>query len=125
MGLIDGWLGAGPDIRPLASEKTERAILAWRRISEKPTSIVVKTSSGSLAAQTVRIESDSRATDTKTVAGGSPRRKVIIFGVYDHPTVANTNLKEGWYFNLGEDRYNIQDVIYTLGEVQAIAEAVR
>lgn len=123
---IKVWLEAPNPITNLATEKAQRAALAWRRIQAKPTSVVFKTAAGvAIAAQTVRVESDSRATVSKSVAGAAPRRKAIVFGIRDHATLANTDIKEGYTFNLETDKYVVQDVIITLGEVQGIAEATR
>lgn len=108
------------------SEDT-RAVQAWNRITDKPTSVVFRTPADvDLASQTVRIESDSNATENESTAGKAPTRKVIVFGVVNHPSssIADTNMQEGYRFNYGNDQYRIMDVVVTLGELQGIAEAV-
>lgn len=119
------WL-ANPGTRLLRDREALRAITAWNRILEKPTLVRFKPEFGDrLEEQTVRLESDSRASVTAAISGATPRRKVTVFGVINHPTVADTDIKEGYTFNYEQDTYVIQDVIITLGEKQGIAEATR
>lgn len=113
------WLGQGDAI-----SAAERAALAWRRIQAKPSSVAFKSPAGAtLTAQTVRIESDSSASPAESAAGLAPRRKVVLFGIRQHATLADTDMKEGYRFVLGSDEYRIMDVIDTIGERQAICEA--
>jgi hypothetical protein len=101
-----------------------RAAFAWRRINEKPDSIAFKNAAGTvLAAQTVRVESDNSATLAEGVAGAAPKRKVVVFGVRNHATVADTDIKEGYRFVYLNDEYRCVDIILTLGEIQGIFEA--
>jgi hypothetical protein len=107
-----------------AIDETFRAVKAWNRINDKPTAVAFKTVAGTtLAAQTVRIESDNTVTESEGAAGQGPVRKVIVFGVQNHPIVTDTDMKEGYRFNYGNDQYRIVDVISTLGELQGIGEA--
>jgi len=119
------WLGAEGDLAALpTATEAERAALAYARILDKPTSVTFKTPAGAtLAAQTVRLESDSRATLAESEAGAAPRRKLIVFGVSGHDTVADTNMAEGYRFVSGNDEYVVRDIIETLGEIQGVAEA--
>lgn len=110
-----------------AIDEEPRAVLAWRRILDKPTSVSFRTAAGSsVGAQTVRIEHDSRATQPTSAAGQAAVRTVTIFGVRDHPdsTVADTNIAANYRFVLLGEEYRVVDVVRTLGEVQAFAEAV-
>lgn len=117
---ISAWLGAGTAI-----SETERAALAWRRIQHKPASVAFRTPAGAtLAAQTVRIESDTSASLSTSAAGAGATRKVIVFGIRNHATLPDTVVGEGYRFVWSDDMYTVTDVIVTLGEVQAIAEAV-
>lgn len=122
---FSGWLTDAGDLagNPTSTEQL-RSALAWKRINDKPTSVAFKPTSGAtLAAQTVRIESDSAASAAESAAGAAPRRKVVIFGVRNHATVADTIVAEGYRFVLNNDEYRVIDLILTLGEVQAICEA--
>lgn len=107
-----------------AIAEAPRAVRAYSRIQDKPTSVVFKTPAGTvLTAQTVRLESDDRAAESEGAAGMAPVRKVIVFGVQNHPTITDTDMKEGYRFVHLQDEYMIVDVISTLGELQATAEA--
>jgi hypothetical protein len=100
-----------------------RAADAWQRINDKPLSVAFKTTSGTtLAAQTVRVESDNSATPAESAAGVAPKRKVIVFGVRGHLTVANTDIKEGYRFVYAGDQYRCVDVILQTGEIQGVFE---
>lgn len=117
---ISAWLGVGTPIG-----ERERAALAWRRIQHKPTSVSFRTPAGvTLAAQQVRIESDTSATMAESVAGAGAKRKVIVFGIRNHDTLPDTQVGEGYRFVWAQDMYTVVDVIVTLGEVQAVSEAV-
>jgi hypothetical protein len=116
---------SGDYINPDLDRSAIRAILAWGRISAKPYQITFKTPSGRIAAQTVRLESDSRISIAESAAGLAPVRKVTIFGIKDHPDLPDTDIKEGYTFFYQEDTYFVRDVIHTLGEVQGISEARR
>jgi len=48
---------------------------------------------------------------------------VIVFGVRNHATVSNTDIKEGYRFVYLDDMYTCVDTIITLGEIQGIFEA--
>lgn len=124
MPSINAWLADAGDLAavPTATE-AQRAVLAYRRILDKPTSVSFRTPAGAtLSAQTVRVESDSTASPAASAAGQGAVRRVVVFGVKGHPTVAATVMEEGYRFVLGNDLYTIVDVIETLGERQGIAE---
>ena len=110
---------------PLYAKRiAQRAQDAVRRISEKPRSVVFRTAAPQLVtlpAQTVRIEPSSNVGEITSSSGASPIREVIIFGVRGHSSVPDTNIDEGYTFNIEGDRYTVRDVIVTLGEVQAVA----
>jgi hypothetical protein len=116
---------------PTAAQRTarerRRAAHAWRRINDKwtvVTSVAFRTSAGvTLAAQSVRIESDNTATPAESAAGAAPKRKVIVYGVRNHATLTDTDIKEGYTFVYLNDLYRCTDIIVTLGEVQGIFEA--
>jgi len=122
---MSAWLGAGGDLSAVPTEtEAERAAMAWRRINDKPTSVAFKTPNDvTLAAQTVRLESDNRSSLSESEAGRAPVRKLIVFGVRNHDTIADTVMAEGYRFVSGNDEYVIRDIITTLGEIQGIAEA--
>lgn len=101
-----------------------RAALAWKRIQNKPTEVVFRTAAGvDLVPQTVRLESDSGASERERAAGTGPTRKLVVFGIQGHPHVTDTDMAEGYRFNHGNDQYRIIDVVSTIGELQGVAEA--
>lgn len=107
-----------------------RALDVWRSIEGKPSEVVfVKpgalTKSGStpavtLPAQTVRIENDNRATIVQGMAGVAPKRNAVVFGVRDHPTIADCDMNEGYTFDHEGDHYRCTDVIVSPGQVKGI-----
>lgn len=109
-----------------AIDEDHRAALAWRRIQDKPTSVAFKKPDGTtVGAQTVRIEPDTSVSEAESPAGTGPRRKVVVFGVQNHPdgSVSDTDVAEGYRFILNNDEYRIVGLIRTLGEIQAFGEA--
>jgi len=105
-----------------AKRIAQRAQDAARRIGEKPTSVVFKTAAGAtLPAQSLRLEYDNRASLASSAAGAAPRMNVIIYGVRGHPTLVDSDIKEGYRFNFGGDAYSVADIILQLGEIQGIA----
>ena len=123
---FDSWLAGSNYILPTPAETTaERAANAWRMINDNPSSVAFKKPDGTvLAAQTVRLERDNRASLAQSAAGNAPRANLIVFGVLDHPSIADTDMDEGYRFNANGDAYRIIDVIRTLGEIQGVAEAI-
>lgn len=108
-----------------AIDANGRSAAAWKRINDKPTSVAFKTTNGTvLSAQTVRLEWDSNASESESPAGVTAVRKLIIFGVRDHATVANTNVGEGYRFVYSGDEYRVIDTLLTIGEIQAFCEVV-
>lgn len=111
-------IGVGEAIDPAA-----RAVDAWKRISDKPSSITTKRVG---EPQTVRIELDNYGTESSgdNAAGRSSIRKGIIFGVRDHPTVDDTDIQRDDRFALDGIQYKVIDIVLTLGEIQASFEAM-
>lgn len=108
-----------------AIEAGPRAALAWRRIQDKPTSLSFRKPDGStVGAQTVRVELSESQQAAQSPAGAQTVRDVVIFGVRDHETVADTDVASGYRFVLNGKEYQVRDVVETLGEVQARCEVV-
>ena len=123
---FSAWLGAAGSLAatPTATE-AERAALAWRRINDKPSSVAFRTNAGAtIAAQTVRIEYDNVESPTTGNAGKAGKRGVIVFGVLNHATVADSDIKDGYRFALGNDEFRCNAVIDTIGERQGLFEAI-
>jgi hypothetical protein len=121
MSDLINWISAtAPTAAQRAAREDRRAAHADRRVNDKwevTSTVAFKNAAGTtLAAQEVRIESDNSATPSESVAGGAPKRKVIVFAV------AGTDIKEGYRFVYQNDSYRCVDVIQQLGEVQGIFE---
>lgn len=121
---ISAWLSDAGDLAATPVETIQqRAALAYRRILDKPSSVAFKTPAGTtLSAQTVRIEPDSSAGTATSEAGGAQVRKTVVFGVRGHATQADTDIKDGYRFTLGNDEYRCQGVLLTHGEIQGLFE---
>jgi hypothetical protein len=122
MPSISGWLGNN---RLTPVNAGIRAVAAWKRINDKPVSIVVTRGGANQAAQTVRIEFDEIQTDV-SAAGDVSRRNLVIFGVKDHPSesITDTSLLPKDLVKYGGLNYEIRDVIDLPGEIQARATRI-
>lgn len=121
---FDLWLDSTDDlIETPAEDEAARAVAAWRRINDKPTSITVIRVG---TAQTVRLEYDTAAGERGGEAGTAGVRGLIVFGVRNYPggTPANTNIRRNDRFIYGSEEYQVIDVMETLGEIQAHAEVI-
>lgn len=115
------WLGTNTNTRPSA---TERAVAAWDRIQDKPSSITIKRGSTTLPAQTVRIEYNVETSEVIGATGISSKRRLTVFGIQDHPSEDDTNIQRGDQFAHEGMIFKVIDMIPTLGEIQARAEAI-
>lgn len=121
---LNAWLGTSGLINSTTRAEA-RAALAWKRINDKPTSVVFTTGAGAvLSAQIVRLEYDDGVSEAQSVTGPTPVRRLVIFGIKDHATEPDTVVDEGYRLWADGDEYTCIDVIYSIGEVQAIFEAV-
>lgn len=124
LGLSSWIAGIVKSARSLIVKEDVYAAQSWRRISENPSYVVFRTPGGTkLPIQTVRIESDNRASVATGPAGTAPVRQMIIYGIVNHSTLPDTIMKEGYTFIYRNDEYTCKDVIVTLGELQGIWEA--
>lgn len=126
---LSSWLsGTKKTAGQRATREQRRAAHADRRVNDKweiTTTVAFKNVAGTtLAAQEVRIESNNSATPAESVAGNAPKRKVIVYGVRDHATLADIDIKEGYRFVLHDDEYRCVDIILNPGEIQGVFEAV-
>lgn len=125
---LDGWLES-PTFA--LSGAASRAASEWRRILDRPSSIVISRGQGTrartLAAQTVRLESD----DTSSVRQSQAENMVVgvqhvtVFGIRDHATRADTDIERSDRFFIDGVTYEVISIMTPPGEVQAICEAVR
>lgn len=104
---------------------TSRAADAWRRISDKPTSITLVRDDVAQAAQTVRIEYSVAFKEPSGGAGQLAVGTATVFGINDHATLADTDLQRNDQFLVDDTIYVVQQVVKLPGEVQARCEAVQ
>ena len=108
-----------------------RAQRVWLKILRKPVSVVMtrpgtltkggKAPDTILAAQTVRVALDNRPTEVVGVAGSAPRFQATVYGVRDHPdaAVTDTDIEEGYTFDMDGDHYRCVNVKLVPGGKQA------
>lgn len=122
-----------PDLNTLLAQRGQRginaavrAVRAWQRIQDRPTTITVYRGNPAAAqtAQTVRVEFDNTTAQVIRQAGQAAQQGVILFGVRDHPDtdVLDTDLKKGDRVTLSDGNYQVISVLDLPGEIQARAE---
>lgn len=107
----------------LVMSATARAADAWQRIQDKPTSITIRRNGVAQDAQTVRIEFDDTAVERLGDNAVPGRQTVVIFGIRNHATLDDTDIKPGDAFFFENKNYQILSRIDTTGEIQAIGQA--
>lgn len=118
-----------PDFTAWVSEERERvrALDAWLRIQEQPTSITIRRGTETLDPQTVRVEVGDSAREDLDVRRGlnvlPGVQRAVLFGVRNHPTESDTDVRRGDRFVIGATEYEVIAVIEAAGEVQAVCEA--
>jgi hypothetical protein len=111
------WYGTGPKIGT-----SHRAALAWQRIQDNPTSLVLIRAGAALPAQTLRIETQTGASNIEGDTGKPAVGSAIVYGIADHPTVAASDMQRGDRFRYADRWYTVVLVIARYGEVQASCE---
>jgi hypothetical protein len=101
-----------------------RAVGAWNRIQRNPVSVVVVRDGTALDAQIVRIESDSTARQIASDAGRAGAMRRVVYGVRDHPTIDDSDLRSGDRFMYDGVLHEIVQIAIVPGEVQGFAEIV-
>lgn len=113
------WLG---DVTPLhETESGLRAVLAWRRIQDKPTEVTIFRQGEPLPPQTVRLEFGVGGTYVRGFTEGiQEHRQMVVFGVRNHPdpNVIDTDIIAGDRFFIEDQEFTVRDVIETIGELQ-------
>ena len=106
-----------------AIDAASRAVDAWNRITDKPTTLTLQ---GAVSAIVVRIEHDGRTSDQDSNAGHAASLRCTVFGVKDHPDAAviDTVIAEGDRFGVGSNLYEVERIITPPGEVQAFCVSV-
>lgn len=100
-----------------------RAIHAWNRIQQNPTSIEVERGGVTQSPQTVRVSYNTRTQEEAFAGGESARLRLVLFGIRDHPEEADTDLQRGDVVYLNQQAWVVQVIAYYPGQIQALAEA--
>lgn len=122
MPYLDGWIANASS--PIdASVIATRAVDAWNAIQDDPQSITFLDSDGAtVAVQTLRVEYDDTTRPFLGSSGIANLRYITLFGVRNHPTVANSVVERGWRFWLGAYEYTTLDPIESDWDVQIRAQ---
>lgn len=103
-----------------------RGDLVWQRICERPTEItVIRSKTETLAPQTVRIEYSTAEREVRGDSGAVGMfQDCIVFGVYGHETIPDTNLRRSDRFSLNGQVFRIDSLVYVPGGIQAKGVAI-
>jgi len=103
----------------------DRAVRAWARIQDKPTTVALYRGTTAQPAQTLRVEPSAQVfPDEVRGPGLASIARVLLFGVQGHPAEPDTDIQKGDLFTLADGQYRVIDVWTYPGEVQARAERV-
>ena len=118
--MLNDWLS-----NTEAIDEERRAVDAWRRISRAPVTIKVITLDKRVTPeQIVRIEYDERQFEKEGMTNRTGTNRITVFGVRNHPTIDDTDLRRGDEFVHLNARYRIISVSPYPGEIQALSEQV-
>jgi hypothetical protein len=121
MPSISAWLG-----NPMTIEKSRgRAAAAWKRIQDKPTTVVFNRDGDDLDEQIVRVEFNSGGSDGHGPTATTSQQGLVLYGVKDHESddVPDTDMQRADRFWMDDKEFEITVVVNTFGEVQGFAEA--
>lgn len=100
-----------------------KAVFTWRAILQHPTQIVINRRGTMLDEQTVRIEHNLRVREDIKTLTTTGVAICVVFGVRDHPTVPDTDIRARDRFVADGVTYEVVTLIVHQGEVQAVSEA--
>lgn len=104
-----------------------RAVEIWNEIQDRPTSVVLIRAGVNQPAQTMRVEAGP--SPAQRPAGGNPQLStqgvltMTVFGVRNHPTIPDTDIRRNDRFVVGGTEYRVMNVVLYTGGVQAAGEA--
>lgn len=116
MPSLNDWLDSTGTI----ASSAERAITAWRRIVDRPTQVTLDRLG---VAQTMRVEFDDTATEQNNDMRTIGHQYLVVFGVRDHPVIADTDIQWADRFVLDNVEFEVMALIKPPGEVQALCES--
>lgn len=98
---------------------------AWNLIQGNPASITINRRGNLLSAQTVRVETSNAQVERKGESGAmAVLRDAVVFGVRNHETVTDTNIKRNDLFEYDGQDYRVMDVNQVVGGIQAHCEVI-
>lgn len=97
---------------------------AWTAIQDKPCEIVILRGNENLDAQTVRVEYSSGASKFRAPVTTPGRQGVTVFGIRDHASLEDTDIKSKDRFLFDGKMFEVIQTYNTIGEIQAVCEAV-
>lgn len=101
----------------------DRAIRAWNRIQRDPSSVSFIRGGVKGPAQTVRIEISNGGRGANSPLGNVGNQAIVIFGVKDHPSEADTDMKRLDRIMVEGKEYTIDVIVTPPGEVQGFGSA--
>lgn len=117
------WIGINATV-----DESTRAEDALQRILQKPSEIVLYRSRSKTAqtAQQVRVEYTNSTTgaEVRGEAGKSSKQWVVIFGLKGHALEPDTDIQRDDQFRFDGLLFRVVNVVRTIGEVQAMCEAM-
>ncbi len=127
---LQNWMG-GANAGDFAISESQRAIDAWARINDNPStkkSIEIWRNGSVLDAQIMRVEFKSSSASKMGDANENAlnyRVDVVLFGVKNHPSVDDTDIAPNDEFGIDGVNYRVEDTLLYAGEIQALCYRVR
>ena len=98
---------------------SDRALRAWNLIQRDPSSVTLLRQGAKLDPQTMRVELSSGGRTNDMPVGLIGTQIVVLFGIKDHPTLPDTDIKRLDRAVIDNKEYTIDVLIDAPGEVQA------
>lgn len=114
------WIGGNTS----AIDEETRAAQAWRRIQRSSESITVKRAGVKQSAITVRIEHGNGANALRTENRVNVTGQVVVFGIRNHASLADTDIQAGDKFVWEQREYEVRTLTLVPGEIQALCEVM-
>ncbi|MEL7435894.1 MAG: hypothetical protein AAFN11_18250 [Chloroflexota bacterium] len=98
---------------------------AWKLIQRNPASIAINRDGIFLSDQTVRVETSNAQVERTGVSGAmATMRDAVVFGIRNHPSVSDTDIKRNDRFEHEGQDYRVMDVNFVVGGLQAHCEVI-
>lgn len=102
------------------------AALTWRRIQEKPSTIIIFRGDQILDPQIVRIENSNYGNTLRSFINGEVgKQDMHVLGIKNHSHLPDLNIQRGDIFIYDDKQFQVANVITTnLGWIQAYIDAI-